>query len=46
MNKKSIIGIIVGSVVGVASIVITIFNGKKVKKKNKLKNHPTKYKPL
>lgn len=45
MNKKSIIGIIVGSAVGVASIVIAVITGHKVKK-NKLKDHPTKYKPL
>lgn len=46
MNKKSIIGIIVGALVGVASIVIAIITGHKVKKKKQLKDHPTKYKPL
>lgn len=46
MSKKSIIGIIVSSVIGIAGIVIAIVTGCKRKKKNKLKDHPTKYKPL
>ncbi len=46
MKKKSVIGIIIGSVVGVVSIVVAVVTGHKVKKARQLKDHPTKYKPL
>lgn len=46
VDKKSIIRIIVGALVGVISIVIAILTGHKVKRKKQLKDHPTKYKPL
>lgn len=47
MSKKSIVGIIVGSVVGIAGVVVAIVSGVKGKKKGlKIKDHPTKYKPL
>ena len=45
LTKKSIIGIIVGSVVGIAGIVVAILTGHK-KRTARLKDHPTKYKPL
>lgn len=46
MKKKSVIRIIIGSVVGIVSIVAAVLTGHKVKKRRQLKDHPTKYKPL
>lgn len=46
MKKKSIIGIIIGAVVGVISIVVAIITGHKLKNRKRLKDHPTKYKPI
>ncbi len=46
LGKGSVVGISVGSVVGIAGIVIAIVTGKKRKKYKRLKEHPTKYKPL
>ncbi len=46
LGKGSVVGISVGSVVGIVGIVIAIVTGKKRKKYKRLKEHPTKYKPL
>lgn len=46
MKKKSIIGIIIGAVVGVISIVVAIITGHKLKNREQLKDHPTKFKPI
>ncbi|MDO5154649.1 MAG: hypothetical protein Q4D51_01665 [Eubacteriales bacterium] len=45
LNKKSIIGIIIGAVISVIGIVITIITGVK-KSKTRIKEHATKYKPI
>ena len=45
-SKSSVVGIGVGTVVGIAGVVIAIVTGCKGKKNKRLKDHPTKYKPL
>ncbi|MGN0495755.1 MAG: hypothetical protein ACI4GW_05975 [Lachnospiraceae bacterium] len=46
LSKGSVVGIGIGSAVGVAGVVVAIVTGCKKKKLKKLKDHPTKYKPL